>query len=58
MVEHVGEANLPKYMETLDKLLVPGGISVLHCITGQIEGPCNRWINFMNKVNFLEKTIL
>lgn len=45
MVEHVGKTNLPKYMETVDKLLVPGGISVLHCITGQIEGPCNRWIS-------------
>ncbi|PRR79922.1 Cyclopropane-fatty-acyl-phospholipid synthase [Clostridium liquoris] len=44
MVEHVGEANLSKYMETVDKLLVPGGLSVLHCITGQIEGPCNKWI--------------
>lgn len=40
MVEHVGKANLPKYMQTVDKLLVPGGISVLHCITGQIEGRC------------------
>ncbi|KOA20402.1 cyclopropane-fatty-acyl-phospholipid synthase [Clostridium homopropionicum DSM 5847] len=45
MVEHVGKANLPKYMEAVEKLLVPGGISVLHCITGQIEGPCNRWIS-------------
>lgn len=44
MVEHVGKANLLKYMQTVDKLLVPGGISVLHCITGQIEAPCNRWI--------------
>lgn len=45
MVEHVGKANLPKYMNTVNKLLVPGGISVLHCITGTIEGPCNRWIS-------------
>lgn len=44
MVEHVGKANLSKYMQAVDKLLVPGGISVLHCITGKIEGPCNRWI--------------
>ena len=44
VVEHVGKANLPKYMQTVNKLLVPGGISVLHCITGQVEGPCNRWI--------------
>lgn len=44
MVEHVGRANLPKYMETANKLLVPGGVSLLHCITGQIEGTCNKWI--------------
>jgi len=44
MVEHVGKANLPKYMEAVDKLLVPEGISALHCITGKIEMPCNRWI--------------
>jgi len=44
MVEHVGKANLPKYMQAVDNLLVPGGISVLHCITGKIEMPCNRWI--------------
>lgn len=44
MLEHVGKANLPIYMHSVDKLLVPGGISVLHCITGQIEGPCNKWI--------------
>jgi len=44
MVEHVGNANLPKYFEAVDQLLVPGGLSVLHSITGQIEGPCNKWI--------------
>lgn len=44
MVEHVGKANLSKYMETVDKLLVPGGLSVLHSITHQTEGPCKQWI--------------
>lgn len=44
MIEHVGKANLPQYMQTVDKLLVHGGISVLHCITGQVEVPCNEWI--------------
>ncbi|OGO77195.1 MAG: SAM-dependent methyltransferase [Clostridiales bacterium GWB2_37_7] len=44
MVEHVGRANLPTYMETVNRLLAPGGVSVLHCITGQIEGSCNSWI--------------
>ncbi len=44
MIEHVGKTNLPKYMEAVKKLLTPKGISVLHCITGQIEGPGNKWI--------------
>ncbi len=44
MVEHVGKANLPVYMETVKKLLNKGGLSVLHCITGQIESTPNKWI--------------
>lgn len=32
MFEHVGRDNLHKYMEILDKLLVPGGLSLLHTI--------------------------
>jgi cyclopropane-fatty-acyl-phospholipid synthase len=44
MVEHVGKANLPKYMAAVDNLLVTGGLSVLHSITHQTEGPCNQWI--------------
>lgn len=44
MIEHVGKANIPKYMETVDKLLVPYGVSLLHCITGQVESEGNRWI--------------
>ncbi|MGD9678818.1 MAG: cyclopropane-fatty-acyl-phospholipid synthase family protein [Vulcanibacillus sp.] len=36
MVEHVGKANLPKYMQAVNELLVPRGISVLHCITGPV----------------------
>lgn len=44
MIEHVGRVNLPKYMEAVNKLLVPGGLSVLHCITGPVEITCNRWI--------------
>jgi cyclopropane-fatty-acyl-phospholipid synthase len=44
MVEHVGHANLPKYFAAVDKLLVPQGLSMLHSITGLIEGPCNKWI--------------
>lgn len=44
MVEHVGHANLPKYFAAVHKLLVPQGLSLLHSITGLIEGPCNKWI--------------
>ncbi len=32
MFEHVGKDNLHKYMEILDKILVPGGLSLLHTI--------------------------
>lgn len=45
MIEHVGRANIPVYMETVEKLLVPHGISLLHCITGQVESEGNLWIN-------------
>lgn len=45
MVEHVGRANLPKYIKAVNKILLPRGVSVLHSITGQIEKPCNRWIS-------------
>ncbi len=45
MMEHVGRANIPVYMETVKKLLVPHGVSILHCITGQVESEGNLWIN-------------
>lgn len=44
MVEHVGQANLPVYMKTVEKLLNPGGVSLLHSITGQFEVVPNKWI--------------
>lgn len=44
MLEHVGKAYLPKYMMSVDKLLVPRGISLLHTITHLKEGPVNGWI--------------
>lgn len=44
MIEHVGHVNLTKYFAAVDKLLVPQGLSLLHSITGLIEGPCNKWI--------------
>ncbi|SFR11200.1 SAM-dependent methyltransferase [Desulfoscipio geothermicus] len=44
MFEHVGKENLPRYMEKVNKLLAPGGLSVLHTITGVREKPVNSWI--------------
>nr|WP_207754926.1 cyclopropane-fatty-acyl-phospholipid synthase family protein [Desulforadius tongensis] len=44
MFEHVGKENLPRYMEKINQLLVPGGLSILHTITGVTENPVNSWI--------------
>lgn len=44
MLEHVGRKNLPTYMEDINKLLKPQGISLLHCITAQTESEPNQWI--------------
>lgn len=44
MIEHVGKANIPVYMKTVKNLLTNGGMSLLHCITGQVEGEANEWI--------------
>ncbi|CCO08156.1 SAM-dependent methyltransferase [Desulforamulus hydrothermalis] len=44
MFEHVGRDNLPRYMEQVNKLLVPGGLSLLHTITGMTEEPVNDWM--------------
>lgn len=43
MFEHVGKDNLPRYMEKVSKLLVHGGLSMLHTITGVKEKPVNSW---------------
>lgn len=43
MLEHVGKANYPVYMETIDKLLEEGGVCVLHTITAQNEREVNSW---------------
>ncbi|WP_081410926.1 SAM-dependent methyltransferase [Desulfotruncus alcoholivorax] len=45
MFEHVGKENLPVYMEKVNKLLVPGGLSLLHTISGVNENPVNSWID-------------
>ncbi|MFZ5651775.1 MAG: class I SAM-dependent methyltransferase [Bacillota bacterium] len=44
MFEHVGRENLEKYMDKVHKVLVPGGISMLHTITGTEEKPVNSWV--------------
>ncbi|ARE88725.1 SAM-dependent methyltransferase [Clostridium formicaceticum] len=44
MLEHVGKANLPVYMEAVHKMLTHGGLSLVHTITHQKEGPVNAWI--------------
>ena len=44
MFEHVGRDNMAKYMKKVNDLLVPGGISLLHTITSQIEAGGNSWI--------------
>lgn len=45
MFEHVGKENLCKYMEKVNSLLAPGGLSLLHTITGMQEKDfVNSWI--------------
>jgi len=45
MFEHVGLDNLAKYMEKVNKLLKPGGLSLIHSIMGTHEDGVNSWIN-------------
>ncbi len=44
MAEHVGRHNLPGYIAALKKLLKPGGVGLLHCITGIVEEPTSAWL--------------
>ena len=44
MCEHVGRENLSQYMEKVQELLVPGGVSMLHSIMGPREENVNSWI--------------
>nr|WP_092072002.1 cyclopropane-fatty-acyl-phospholipid synthase family protein [Dendrosporobacter quercicolus]NSL48705.1 class I SAM-dependent methyltransferase [Dendrosporobacter quercicolus DSM 1736]SDM35281.1 cyclopropane-fatty-acyl-phospholipid synthase [Dendrosporobacter quercicolus] len=44
MFEHVGQGNLSNYMRKINELLAPGGISLLHTITGLFEENSNAWI--------------
>ncbi len=45
MLEHVGKKHLGEYFATVRKLLVDGGISLLHSITGRDEKGMNSWMN-------------
>ena len=44
MMEHVGKENLAGFVQTVEKLLKPGGLALLHIITNVEEGPINYWI--------------
>ncbi|EGO87942.1 class I SAM-dependent methyltransferase [Clostridium botulinum C] len=44
MIEHVGRKNIPEFIEDVSELLEDEGVSLLHCITAQIEGEANEWI--------------
>lgn len=43
--EHVGRDNQSIYFDVVDRLLKPGGISLLHTISKQTEEPMNPWID-------------
>ena len=44
MIEHVGKENLAGFVQTVEKLLKPGGLALLHLITSVEEGPINHWV--------------
>ncbi len=44
MFEHVGKEYIPEYFSCLNKILKPGGLSVLHSITRPGERPPNEWL--------------
>ena len=44
MIEHVGKENLAGFVQTVEKLLKPDGLALLHLITSVKEGPINRWV--------------
>lgn len=43
MLEHVGHANIPIYIDAIGDILKEEGIMLLHCITGLIESDVNEW---------------
>ncbi len=45
MLEHVGHANIPTFMEHTNRLLKDKGVALLHCITGLVEVEGNAFLN-------------
>ncbi len=45
MLEHVGKSNHEQFFKTVDTLLNPEGIAVVHSITQQTEEPMPAWID-------------
>lgn len=44
MLEHVGQANIPIFMDEVDKLLKEKGVALIHCITGLFETEVNTFL--------------
>lgn len=44
MIEHVSKDNLAVFFQTVENLLKPNGLALLHLITGAKEGPINHWV--------------
>jgi cyclopropane-fatty-acyl-phospholipid synthase len=44
MIEHVGKEHLAEFTLDVMTMLKPGGLALLHLITGVKEGPINRWV--------------
>ncbi len=44
MFEHVGKEYIPEYFSNLNKMLKPGGLSLLHTISRLTEVPPNEWL--------------
>jgi len=44
MFEHVGQKYIPEYFACLNRMLKPGGLSLLHTISRPTEKPPNEWL--------------
>ena len=44
MFEHVGKENIPEYFASIEKMLKPQGLSLLHTITHPMESHTNPWL--------------